>query len=110
MGDVYDLGSRGQDEPGYPVSAQVIDELREIANSIAASAESAQNNGDDVARASGQFDATLAALLLREVHLSIRRAHEAMADGIPPDSAHFLAIDDMGFQVALSVARAWRAM
>jgi hypothetical protein len=29
-----------------------------------------------------------------------------MADGIPPDTAFFLAVDDMGFQLALAFVRA----
>lgn len=46
--------------------------------------------------------------LRRECHLAIRRAHEMMADGIPPDSAFFVAVDDMGFQLAHGLAQAWR--
>lgn len=38
--------------------------------------------------------------LSREAHLALRRAHEMMTDGIPPDTAFFLAVDDMGFQLA----------
>lgn len=36
----------------------------------------------------------------REAHLALRRAHEMMTDGIPSDTAFFLAVDDMGFQLA----------
>jgi hypothetical protein len=44
--------------------------------------------------------------LEREAHLAVRRAHEAMADGIPPDTAFFCAVDDMGFQLALAYVKA----
>jgi hypothetical protein len=38
--------------------------------------------------------------LQREAHLATRRAYEMMADGVPPDTAFFLAVDDTGFQLA----------
>lgn len=44
----------------------------------------------------------IGAWLLRETHQAVRRAHEMMADGIPPDTAFFTATDDMGFQLALA--------
>jgi hypothetical protein len=47
----------------------------------------------------------LANWVAREAHLAVRRAHEMMADGVPPDTAFFLSVDDLGFQVAYEFVR-----
>lgn len=51
--------------------------------------------------------AAVSLLLEREAHLAVRRASEMMADGVPPDSAFFLAVDDAGFQLAHAAAQSW---
>jgi hypothetical protein len=48
----------------------------------------------------------LGSWLGREAHLALRRAHDMMADGIPADTAFFLAVDDMGFQLAHAYVQA----
>lgn len=72
-----------------PFSA-VIDEVR-----LAAERRTATLSGD-----LDETITTIGSWLGREAHLALRRAHEMMTDGIPPDTAFFLAVDDMGFQLA----------
>lgn len=64
----------------------VIDEVR-------LAAEKRADDPDEPLRIVGSW-------LGREAHLALRRAHEMMTDDIPPDTAFFLAVDDMGFQLA----------
>lgn len=47
----------------------------------------------------------LVAWTSREANLALRRAYEMMADGVPFDTAFFLAADDMGFQLALAFVK-----
>lgn len=42
--------------------------------------------------------------LLREAHLAVERAYAMMESGIPEETAWFLAIDDIGFQLAHAAA------
>jgi hypothetical protein len=79
--------------------SELIDQLRDLAEEV---------GQDMVGRVTPEIAKVLEMWLLREVHLAVRRAHEAMADGVPPDSAFFLAVDDMGFQLAHALSEAWR--
>jgi hypothetical protein len=65
----------------------VIDELRQFAEKL----------GD---KADSDIHTIVSSWLSREAHLAMRRAYEMMADGVPPDTAFFLAVDDSGFQLA----------
>lgn len=51
----------------------------------------------------------VAALMMREAHLAVERAHSSMSVGVPPETAFFLAVDDMGFQLAHGAAQGWAA-
>lgn len=73
-----------EEDGGY---GAVIAELRQFAEKLAD-------------RADSEVHVIVSGWLNREVHLALRRAYEMMADGIPSDTAFFLAVDDSGFQLA----------
>jgi len=54
-------------------------------------------------RATTSTERVVATWLRREGHLAVMRAHDYLQNGIPEESAWFLAVDDTGFQIAAAM-------
>jgi hypothetical protein len=54
-------------------------------------------------RATTSTERVIATWLRREGHLAVMRAHDYLQNGIPEESAWFLAVDDPGFQIAAAM-------
>lgn len=74
--------------------SEVVETVRKTAQEIGLSHEN-------------QLLSAVAMWLLREAELATLRAYELAATGVPEDTAWFVAIDDMGFQLAYGAAQGW---
>lgn len=56
-----------------------------------------------------QLLSVVATWLMREAHLAIERAYSMVESGVPEETAWFVAIDDVGFQLAHAATEEWGA-
>lgn len=83
---------RANDEQGW-VRTELIGQMLETA--------------DAIAEVKNKLLQHVAAWIQREAHLAEARHLAAMQEGLPDDTARFLAVDDMGFQLAHAAMLAW---
>jgi hypothetical protein len=72
-------------------------ELTGVVSELFAQAERLENH---TALADNPLVPILSTWWRREAHLAVERAHNALAAGVPDETAWFLAVDDPGFQLA----------
>lgn len=79
------------------VRSELIDALFEVA--------------DELDKAGAEVKSSLVPIIStwvrREGHLATERAYMLLRDGVPEETAWFLAVDDAGFQLAAAYATNW---